>query len=241
MSLKNKNIPLFILNNLFFNRMLLFLLTTLLFCRKVFPNKRVPSPKPPGVSVEIFHIPLRFVCVVSSPVPLLRGPLGRAVVVGAPVRVLRLALGDGLHGGGVHPAAHAVAAAAGRRGDPGAALPGGGSCEEGFRGEAVSVGFGVGAGELVQSGRQQRGGGLHRLPGGLCQEICRRFRSHGALEDLGSRHAVAGIGAASLPQQEQLELLVGGAGLLDAPVDGTRHFMETGWGRSRRGRWQRGW
>lgn len=54
----------------------------------------------------------------------LRGALGGAVVVRAAVRVLRFALGDGLHGRVVQPAADAVAAAAGRGGGPGAAHPG---------------------------------------------------------------------------------------------------------------------
>ena len=108
-----------------------------------------------------------------------------------PVRVLRLALRDRLHRHWVQSAAHAVAAAVGGWRDPGAALPGGSGHVEGFRGEALSVGFGIGAGELIWSWwKLQGGGGLFRLSGRLRQGISRRFRRDGALEDLCGGHAV---------------------------------------------------
>ena len=108
-----------------------------------------------------------------------------------PVRVLRLALRDRLHRHRVQSAAHAVAAAVGGWRDPGAALPGGSGHVEGFRGEALSVGFGIGAGELIWSWwKLQGGGGLFRLSGRLRQGISRRFRRDGALEDLCGGHAV---------------------------------------------------
>lgn len=69
--------------------------------------------------------------------------------MGTSVGVLRLALGDGLHGGRVQPAAHAIAAAVCRWGDSGAALPGSGGRGEGFWREALGVGFGVGAAQLI--------------------------------------------------------------------------------------------
>lgn len=141
--------------------------------------------------------------------------------MGAPVRVLCLALGDGLHGGREQSAAHAVAAAVGRRGDSGPALPGRGGRAEGFGGEAFGVGFGVGAVELIWCGQTlERGGGLVGLPGRFRRGISREFRSDGTPEDLRGRHAVTGVRAAALFQQQQLELLAGGAGLLCVAVDG---------------------
>lgn len=161
----------------------------------------------------------------------LRGALWRAVVVRTPVRVLRLALGDRLHGHRVQSAAHAVAAAVGGRRDSGAALPWRSRHVEGFRGEALGVGFGIGAGELIRSWwKLQGGGGLFGLSGRLRQGVSRRLRSDGALEDLCGGHAVTRVWAAALFQQQQFELLVGGAGPLYVPVDGPGDPLQAGRG-----------
>lgn len=76
---------------------------------------------------------------------------GGAVIVWAAVRVLRLTFRDGLHRCRVEPATCAVAAAVGRRRDPGAALAGGGGHGEGLRGEALRIGPGEWAGREVLS------------------------------------------------------------------------------------------
>ena len=176
----------------------------------------------------------------------LRGALWRAVIVRTSVWVLRLPLGDGLHGRWEQSAAHAVAAAVGGRGDSGAALPGRSRCGEGFGREALSVGFGVGAGDLIWPWIMlllllQGGGEVLGLPGQLGQRISRWFRSDGALEDLCRWHAVTGVRAAALFEQQQFEFLVGGARLLYVPVDGHGDSLRARGGHGGGGRHQWDW
>lgn len=160
------------------------------------------------------------------------------------VWVLCLALRDGLHGCWVQSATHAVAAAAGRRWDSGPALPWSSGCGEGFWGEALCVGSGIGAGELIWSWRRlllQRGAKLLWLSGRVHQRISRWFRRDRALEDLCSWHAVTGVWAAALFEQQQFELLVGGAGPLCVPVDGPGDPLQAWWGHGGGGWHRRHW
>ena len=115
--------------------------------------------------------------------------------MGATVRVLRVSLGDGLHGGGVEPAAGAVATAVGHRGDARAALPGCRRHGQRLRGEALGVGPGEEPRDL--DGLQAGDGGpllpesARRLVGRLwatrppLQGVSGGLGGNGALEDLG--------------------------------------------------------
>lgn len=61
--------------------------------------------------------------------------------------------------------------------------------------------------------------GVTQLLAQLGEGITRRLWRNWALKNLCGRHAVAGIGATAFLQQQQLKLLVSGAGLLRTPVD----------------------
>lgn len=80
-------------------------------------------------------------------------PLGGTVIVWTSIRVFSLAFRDGLHRGSVQPAASAVPAAVGCRWDSRTTLSGGGGHCEGFRGEALCVGFGERAWDGLYTGR----------------------------------------------------------------------------------------
>lgn len=155
----------------------------------------------------------------------------------APVGVLRLALGDGLHGRVVEPAADAVAAAAGRGGRPRAANAGRGGGGEGLGGKP----FGVKAGGAWRERGQgfRCGGALMGLLGalgGLGGELPGRLGQDGALEDLRSRHAVAGIGAAALLEEQELKLFIRRVGLFGVSVDEAGRPLAVGGGPTAVGR-----
>lgn len=145
--------------------------------------------------------------------------------MGASVRILRLPFGNGLHGRCVEAAACAVAAAVGYGGDPRASLTRRGGHGQRFGCEALRVGPGEKPWYL--DGVQARNGGLLErrrrllgLPDGpLLEGLSWEFRGDGALENLCSRHAVAGVGPAAFLQQQEFEFLVGSGGLLGAAVD----------------------
>lgn len=150
----------------------------------------------------------------------LGGALGGAVVVGAAVGILRLALGDGLHGRVVEPAADAVAAAAGRGGRSRASDPRRRRRGKVLGGKAFRVNSRGARREWGQ--RLGPGGPLRGLMGtlrGLGQELPGGFGQDGALQDLGSRHAVTGIRATPLLEQQQLKLFVRRVGLFGVSVD----------------------
>lgn len=159
------------------------------------------------------------------------GALGGAVVVRAAVRVFRLALRDGLHGRVVQPAAHTVAAAAGGRRGPGAPNPSRCCAGEILGGKAFGIDAWRARGEWGQ-GVGPRGAvlGILATVRGLQRELAWRSGHHGAPEDLGSRHAVAGIGAAALLEQQQLELFARSVGLFGISIDETRRPLAV-WGR----------
>lgn len=159
----------------------------------------------------------------------LRGALGGAVVVRAPVRVLSLALGDGLHGRVVQPAAHAVAAAAGRGRGPRTPNPRRRRGGEVLGGKPFRVDS-WGARRERGQGLGPRGPVMGILPAlrGLYRQLPRGFGQDGTLEDLGGRHAVAGVGATAFLEEQQLKLFIGGVGLLGVAIDEPRRPLAVG-------------
>lgn len=141
--------------------------------------------------------------------------------MGAAIGVFCLSLGDGLHGGIIQATADTVAAAARHGGHPGPANPGSrrGAKVLGRKPFCVNPwGAWRAWGECLGASSPRLGPLLGAL-GGLSQEFAWCLGQDGTLEDLGRRHAVAGIRAAAFLEQQQLKLLVGRVGLFGISVD----------------------